>query len=270
MKLMTNTNEIDYSWVRDAKDLYVDGKSEYIGRLVMSQMDASSLPIPLENVYKPAINSLKDNSDKAENFARSFGELSVNVALNNQETSFSLVSEKQYPPGDIAQIATARKFNIHQLFSAPEVDSAYIYLLSTDIDMKPELALIQTLHLLDYAIITKQFDGNMPIVRGISLEELRKLQTDNPSVFLRTYGNVRHLADVPFVLGTVIPINIVERSKLSLTKLFGKSSDMTSPSPDIEQYREPATTIGITTAKQPHIGHGFLLTKAIAEAGKNA
>lgn len=264
MSLIQNNNPE----FQDASPLYSAGQPLYVGNFVMDRQLARAAPIQLDEVYTPAIDTLQANMQKAQAFAQTYGKLSVMVALNDAATSFTL----EYPDKPIAQTApiqTTRKYLPSEFFTATDRDAPYTYLLCNEQAMTAELALIQALHMLDYAIVSDQFDGNLPLVKTMSLDQLVELQAKNPEAFIRTYGNVRGVSDAPSVLGTVIPTEILEKSGVEFTDInTGAQPPKLQIVPEALE-RTPAAAIGITTAKRPHIGHGFLFIKALAEAGEN-
>jgi len=265
---MSLTEPIPNPELQNAGVLYGEGPVLYVGNFVMARETARSMPIDLVETYEPAVDALASDRDKAIKFAQRFGKLSINVALDGAPTSFTLQPNNSYTQPDTAPIKTVAKYLPSNMFRAEEQDAKYSYLIFDETPMTVELGLIQALHMLDYAIVSDQFDGKMPLFRAIDYDQLAKLQSKHSDVFVRTYGNVRGLAEAPQILGTVIPTAILEKSGLELPGFEAAASADTLRAVALSPQRESAVVVGITTAKRPHIGHGFLLTKAIAEAGE--
>lgn len=253
-----------------AQKIYSTAPPAIIGRFTLSQQQAEALPLSLNEIYQTAQDAIAEMPAKAQIWARTFGMLSVNVALSSVESSFSFDNVTDFKPAGIAEIATTQKQLVTDTFYATEIDGALAYILANDQPVKTEMALIQALHLLDAAIVTGQYDAQMPLLLSADSEELSKLKADNPDVFLRLYGNSRNRADNPLTLGTVVPSTMLERSGIS-TQSFSAMPAISVPAVNghVVQSREKANFIGITTAKRPHVGHGFLLLKALAEAGQS-
>lgn len=252
---------------QDARSLYEPGPPIVVGNFAMSRQQARAAPVSLSEVFEPAIETLQSDPRMAMLFAKRFGKLSVSVALDDAPTTFTL-TDKDVPNPKIAPMKTTTRYLPSEFFEAPDADSQFTFLLCNDKAMTAELALIQALHMLDFAIMSKQFDGQMPLVKAASSEQLVRLQSSYPSAFLRTYGNVRNLSNAPTILGTVIPTSIFEKVGVE-TEDFEPKIQPASPNTFPEAVdRKPAAAIGITTAKRPHIGHGFLIVKALAESGE--
>lgn len=264
---MSVTESIQSPEFQDASSLYEPGPPILVGNFIMSRQQARAAPVSLDSVYQPAIETLQSDLNMAMRFAKRFGKLSVAVALDDAPTTFTL-TDKDAPNPKIAQMKTVSQYLPSEFFEANEVDSQFTYLLCNDQPVTAELALIQALHMLDYAIVSKQFDGQMPLVKTASSEQLVRLQSGFPSTLLRTYGNVRNLSNAPTILGTVVPTDIFEKSGIETEDFVPKVQPASLNSVPNSVDRQPAAAIGITTAKRPHIGHGFLLVKAIATAGE--
>lgn len=259
----------DYS---RARQFYSSGPPDLIGRSVLSRQDAAELPLDLDRIIGTAVEAARQNPARARQHAKTFGALSVNLALNGQPTSFSFDRVDSFAPPGIVEIATKPTHSLAEMFRSSELDSPTTYLLMSDGLVPIEMGLIQALHMIDTAIVTGQFDGLQPLIRAASLVDLAELRAKfSDEVFLRTYGNIRGSRSAPRVLGSVVPTNLLERSgvnTLSLVKPAG-SSNKAAGREVINIERPTAVFMGITTAKTPHIGHGFLMVKSLAEAGAN-
>ncbi len=259
--------------INDAITLYDEQPPSYVGQFGLSKASAGSLPINLEEAYAAMFETLSAEPAQAMAFARTFGKLSVNVMLDGSSTTFNLKPATTYPPANMAQIATSKRYQLGELFGYPDVDAPCTYLLCKDQPLTAELGIIQALHIVDYAIVSGQYDGKLPNVQLIGVDALLELQAQHPDIFIRTYGNVRGLADAMKIIGTAVPTKLLEKSALSTeslsTNLPPALGDTLTQSQtngaDQSPGRQSAGLVGITSAKKPHIGHAMLIAKALTE-----
>lgn len=265
-------NTIDYLQTdyQQASELYSTAPPKFIGRFVLSQIDAKELPIDLGEVYDTVDETIQKNLDIAMQHAATFGALNVGVALDGRYTDYRFDAIDSYKPGYMAEIATTAMRSVDELFCAPDIDSSTTYLLADDGEPSTvEMGLIQALHMVDTALVTDRYTG-AAIVRTATTEEIVRLRSDYPDdVLLRVYGDVRGQFGTK-LLGSVVPTELVERARVFTSRPDGPSKPAEPTRERIEiAERRPAAFVGITIAKRPHIGHGLLLVKAIAEAGKD-
>lgn len=267
VKLAPSTEIIAQDYER-AGAIYSKLDPTFVGRLTLSQSDSGAI-IDLESVYGVVLETIQDSPELAMQHASTFGALNVRFALNGQPTSYSFDRLVDRPPADSAEISTLPVNSISKIFSYEDIDGQYTYLLADGGGpLTTEMGLIQALHMVDTALVTEQFDGRPPNVQLISDEDLLKLRSDNPQMFLRLYGNIRGAEDTPTILGSVIPTSLLESSNVETQGLgtaVGDSPQVLEAEPlTIPENEGKKALIGITTAKKPHIGHMFLLAKAIA------
>ncbi len=252
-----------------AKTFYSLAPPTYVGRFTMAQENAQTLPISLEAVYETVFEAIRQEPGRAQAWAKTFGTLSVMVALDDSSSAFQFANSTDFKPPNAAEIATSRGRSLSETLYAPEIDASTTFLLANDTPVTAEMTLIQALHMVDTALVTSQFDGAFPLVLSGTTEELTKLRADFPETLLRSYGNVRQMKSVLTLLGTVVPTSVLEKSGIATSPLNALPKSIAEVQPQKTELceREPAAFVGITTAKKPHIGHGFLLAKAMAEVG---
>lgn len=259
--------EVITSEYRRARDIYSTAAPTYRGNLVLSQNDALTLPIDLTAVYGLMSQQIDRNPREAASYARTFGATRVMLALDNRSTCFEFEKYGAPPNSSRAEISTCAVQTLGSTICAQEVDAPLAYLLADSGEPQTvEMSLVQAMHMVDTAMATGLYERCTPLVRRIDIDNLLALKEQFPDVFLRTYGNVRGLSNAPLVLGTVVCTKQVEESNITTERLG------TAPTDNVVQRerivlpeRKPAAFVGITTAKRPHIGHGLLLTKAIAD-----
>ena len=249
------------------KALYSETLPQYIGTLALSQQDAATFPLNLTDLYEAAAAPISQQPEKALSFARTYGQLKVCLALDGSATTFDLLGRNEFLRRPHTEVQTRPVRGLAETFNAEDIDGPYTYVLADSGSAQAiEMSLIQALHMLDLAIVTSQFDASTPVVRTMSTEALLEARQRIPDAFLRTYGNVRKLRNVPSLLGMVVPTEVLEKSGLETDGLPTKAVSKQLPSKAAPGPRKRAAFIGITTAKRPHIGHGMLLIKAIADS----
>ncbi len=256
-----------------ARNLYSPAEPQFLGRLTISQEDAVSLPLDLEVIYGATFDTIAREPAAAEQYAATFGKLSIMAALDERPTQFMFSRTDSYRPPGVTEIATQPRKNIRQLLTIPEYDGPTAYLLASDDEaVRVEMALVQAMHMVDTAMVTGRYNGSFPLVRTIGRDELLEFRAGYPDdVLLRVYGNVRSSVDAPVILGSVVPTDLLEKSGTPTRSLNLAPEPQATPTARCTETseRQPATFIGITTAKKPHVGHGFLLARALAKAGEN-
>jgi hypothetical protein len=268
------TSEIlrrDYEY---ARSLYALQEASFIGRLAIGLDDCNG-PINLSQVYERVNETLEEDAFSTKSWASTFGPLSINVDLTGRPTSFDLVPAKSYAPKGVSEIATSPVNRLGNIFNAADNDGSFAYLLVDNGEPSSiEMALVQALHMVDTAIVTNQYSDQAPLIRLIAPEDLMDLKAEYPDVFIRQYGNVRNLSNVPHILGSVVSVEVLEKSNIPTRVLNcvsnDSSSDLVSSLPiefNSGNYpnKDQSAFVGITTAKLPHLGHGFLIVKAMAE-----
>lgn len=249
------------------KPLYSEVVPQYIGTLVLSQESAGSVPLDLDEIYGVAVDNLAVDRRRADAFARAYGALSICVALDNAETSFDLVPRGKYLRRRYAEVQTVPTIGLKDTLRSSETDAQFTYILANSNEPQAvEMSLIQALHLLDLAVVTDQFDSTLPNVRQMGVDELLELRQRFPEMYIRTYGNVRGLRNVPLILGTVLSTAKLEKNNIETFALDTAKTIKGEVAPVNETKREQAAFVGITTAKRPHIGHALLVVKAIADS----
>ncbi|HVO86866.1 MAG TPA: hypothetical protein VMT23_04075 [Candidatus Binatia bacterium] len=256
-----------------AERFYSPDKPRLIGRLVLAQTDVVELPLDLDMIYQRTFESLQKSPNKATEWARTYGQLSVGAALDGQPTGFQLDAAAGFRPPRFAELQTARRYPLGSSLAATETDSDTAFVICDDGAERVEMSLIKALHMLDFAIVKGLLDPRMetdlPLVVAASPDELWKLAYDK-GIDLRPYGNVRKMSDAPSVLGTVVPTSVLESSGITTYSLGGLRLRLVNPQNTLTVGERPkASAIGITTAKRPHLGHGFLLAKALSHNGDN-
>lgn len=252
---------------RRARDFYSPVEPTYQAQLTLGQEEAKTLPINLSDIYGLMTQEIDQNPEAARSYANTFGATRVLLALDNQPTSFALAKYGEYLKGS-AEVSTLPERTLGNIVCANEIDCPVTYLLAdSGRPQTVEMSLVQAMHMVDTAIVTGLSNSATQLVRRADIETLLELKTKYPDLFLRTYGNVRGLSDTPALLGAVITTNLLEASGIETQAL--QSPPLTrveqlSTAPDRERIN--ASFIGITTAKKPHIGHGLLLAKAIADS----
>lgn len=252
--------------------LYSSQTPNIRGAFVLSQKEAAALPIDVGTMYQLVDEEVRRNPARAYTYAQTFGMTSISLTLDTRETFFEFEQIGDYPTSPRAEVRTTPTRTIGQIVTAQEIDSPVTYLLAeTGNPQTVEMSLIQALHMVDTAIMTGKYVG-APLVRLAELDELFALKEKLPDLFLRPYGNVRKLSHTPAILGCVIETALLESSGIqSLPLTVSAVTPQNATLANIQDgEREPAAFIGITTTKRPHIGHGFLLTKAIADSPSRA
>lgn len=257
-------NEISTS----PKYQYTDRPPELIGKFLLSLEESRSLPLDLNEIYAVANEAVDSNYERAVGWAKTYGALNVRVALDDSPTLFGFESaEKKQNTKNSSEISTLAQFTLGEQFVVEEEDSPVVYLLAEN--GKPiatELALIQALHMLDTALISGQYAGRQ-LVKLADAESLNELKLKYPEAVLRQYGNVRGIDGAPSLLGAVVSVSALEKSKIEMTSLPDNRVAPAEPEQkiNIPAIKEEATFVGITTAKRPHFGHACLCAKAISE-----
>ncbi len=252
-----------------AKNLYSKHEPLLVGRFVLGQDDIRLLPLNLDDIYNRVFDSFKDNPGKAMAWAKTFGKLSITIALDGSPTTFELDRAKDYPPANRAELITDKPYAISEMFYAEDKDSPFTLVLCDDGAKRTELNLIKALHMVDYGLITGQLSPTeQPEIRIVAAtpDELVRISSDFEDIGLRLYGNVRSDKDAPEVLGSVLPSAVLENSQMA-TMLLNNSAEVPYTLPVSVPTRERINVCaaGVTTAKRPHIGHAFLLAKALSE-----
>jgi hypothetical protein len=259
-----NNFELLQSEYQRAGELYSSRPPSYSGKLVVSKDAAYAPTIDLGPVFDTTIQTLNNSPTVTQNFASTFGKLGVYLALDAQATSFTIAPENSYPKGSVTEIATTMRRKPSEFLSYQNDDTELSFVLC-DEPGTAELILIQALHMFDSAIVTGLVEPGQvkrPMVFSADIDAIAKLRQDNPKLLIRLYGNVRGLSGAPTVLGLAAPTRLIEQSGIELIE--SKPLDM----PGVVSKSTKNVFVGITTAKKPHIGHGFLLAKAVGEAGK--
>lgn len=266
---MTLENIIENERKRGA-ELYSSAPPSIRGSFVLSQVEAQTLPIDIGAMYTIVDEQIQRNPVKARSYAETFGMTNISLALDGRETFFELEELGAYTSSPRAEVRTQALRSLGEIVTAEEVDSPVTYILAdSGIPQTIEMSLIQALHMVDTAIVTDMYVAN-PLVQTMSLEAILELRQRYPNVFLRPYGNVRNLAHTPALLGSVVETSLIEASGLKTEPLLSQSpTDSIGDAFSVSTQRIPASFMGITTAKKPHIGHGFLLAKAIADSPSN-
>lgn len=251
-----------------AGSLYSSRPVEYRGNLVVSQADAACLPLDIGKIYQNTADEIASKPREAGSFAKTFGAVRVQLALDGAPTQFVLEQDGTYAKDPRTEIGTLAVRSLEDTLRADEVDGRVAYVLASDgQNQSVEISLVQALHMIDTAMVTGQYTAELPLIRVATTEEIVTLKQSNPEVFLRTYGNVRKLRDVPLLLGCVVDTSALEASGVTTSSLARPRASVEQPSRErISVAREKMAFVGITTAKKPHIGHGFLLAKAIADS----
>lgn len=257
-----------------AEELYSSLPPSLIGRFKLSLASSEKLPIDLGEVYGVVNEQIESRQTESLQWARTFGALSVNTALDNSNTSFAFESPTKFQDKTQTEISTLAKYTLKDHFSMQEQDTPVAYLIAQRAD-KPiatQFALIQALHLVDTSIVTDQFQPELPLVRVVDISELLELKQKFPETFLRLYGNKRNVPEAPQIIGSVVSTSILETSGINTESIEETAQNKEqedrytsanfSPNPN----QPKASFVGITTAKRPHIGHSFLIAKAIAES----
>lgn len=259
---------------KSATQLYSSISPSLVGKFTLSLEDSEKLPLDLAEIYGVVHEEVDHNQEKAKQWAKTFGALSVNIALDKSDTSFVFESPKGFKGKNETEMSTLPKYTLKEQLSMEEQDSPVTYLIakSGEKPIATELALIQALHLVDASIMTNQFDGRLPLVRLADDYELIRLQQEYPETLLRLYGNSRNIDSAPKLLGSVISTTMLETSNietesLNSNSLYIQDEPISNKHESFSESDKPeAVFIGVTTTKRPHIGHGFLIAKAIAES----
>ncbi len=268
--LSNNLINEDY---KAAAAFYASQQPVFVGRQTISQQEAMSMPVDLGGIYQNMFETLTKEPTRAMSWARTFGVLSICVALDGASSNFKLDNASGFKPPNVAEVETAVKRPLQESLYAPEQDSSVTFLLAEGED-QIEMALIKALHMVDFGIVRRHVDVSSianfsPLILTANTDELLKLRRDYTEARLRVYGNVRGMSDAFNVMGTVIPTSLLEASGISTNNLANNvpiKYQQVSASIDMKDRIE-ASMIGVTTAKRPHIGHAFLINKALASAG---
>ncbi len=251
-----------------AASLYSTQPPELVGRFVLSQDAATTIPVSLDEGYDAIFQAIAEDEQLAMKYAKTFGALNIRVALDDASTSFRMDSLSDRSPANSVEVQTVAERSLKELLTLSEVDSSTAFLLTCDDEpVTVEMALIKALHMIDTALVTDQYSASMPLVRAVTTEQLLKLRNDFPEVFIRMYGNTRGLDGAPKILGTVVPTELVVRSGISTTPLnTKKNTEILTKTNNTNMSNKPKKAfVGITTAKKPHVGHALLLAKAVAD-----
>lgn len=249
-----------------ARDFYSPVEPTYQAQLTLGQEDARILPINLTDMYRLMSEQIDMNPDIARSYARTFGATRVLLALDNTRTNFKFTKYGSQPKAT-AEISTQAQCQLGDIVCAEEIDCPITYILTDSGNLQTvEMSLVQAMHMVDTAMATRLCDTATSLVRKADIDTLLELKAKCPEILLRTYGNVRRLSGVPTVLGTVIQTSLLERSGVETDALSLPGSPEKLSKEAVSRERIRASFVGVTTAKPPHIGHGLLLAKAIADS----
>ncbi len=258
--------EIIESEYKRAKEFYSPVEPTYQAQLTLGQEDARVLPINLTEIYAQMGEQIDTNPDVARSYARTFGATRVLLALDNSPTNVVLNKYGVYPKGSV-EIATVAERRLGDIVCAAEIDCPITYILADSGEPQTvEMSLVQAMHMVDTAMATGLSNSATLLVRKADVDTLLELKEMYPDLFLRTYGNVRGLSRVPTILGAVIKTELLEASGIATEALKAPAAAEKPLKEPVTRERITASFIGITTAKRPHIGHGLLIAKAMADS----
>lgn len=251
---------------RDGEGYYSPRPPKYKTTLSIGLEDAKG-PIPLDNIYNAFDEAYSQDPPKAQDFASTYGKLRVGTRLSAGPTIAEIKGLDEFD-NYFAELSTSTPQGLDTVFSYPDIDSEVTYVLSMD-ESLTELQVIKALHMVDAALVTNLYkSGELPVIALADPDTIIRLRTENSGIMLRTYGNVRSIEGAPNILGLVMPTSALESSGVLLKQLPNATKKVTQ-SPQIEylQVEElKQALIGITSAKRPHIGHAFLIAKALSVA----
>lgn len=222
--------------------------------------------IALDLLYSSMQEAYEREPGKVKDFALTYGKLRVGTELADSATKVEIKPDNDYD-NDFMEIRTTNERALSQVFTYPEQDSPFTYVLASGA-AKTEMQIIKALHMFDAALVTGQLTTELPSVAYADDELLLELKQRYPSVFVRTYGNVRSITDAPDILGAVMPTGLLDMGGYILDRLPIKDTEEAEKESRERILYAPQDAnnalIGITSAKTPHAGHLFLLATAMA------